>query len=129
VSLVLDTCALLYWTLEPARLSAAATAALDRLARGERLILSSASIWEIALKHRAGKLDLGTTPEDYLRRLGRLPVDVEPVSAALWLASVGLDWEHRDPVDRLVVALAAERGAPLLTSDEKIRAWYASSVW
>lgn len=129
MSLVLDTCALLYWTLEPARLSAAATAALDRLARGERLILSSASIWEIALKHRAGKLDLGTTPEDYLRRLGRLPVDVEPVSAALWLASVGLDWEHRDPVDRLVVALAAERGAPLLTSDEKIRAWYASSVW
>lgn len=129
MSLVLDTCALLYWTLEPTRLSAAASAALERLGRGERLVLSSASIWEIALKHRAGRLDLGTTPEDYLRRLRRLPVDIEPVSADLWLTSVGLDWEHRDPVDRLVVALAAERGASLLTSDDKIRAWYAGSLW
>ena len=129
MSLVLDTCALLYWTLDPARLSAAASAALKPVGRGERVILSSASIWEIALKHRAGKLDLGTTPEDYLRRLGRLPVEIAPVSAELWLASVALDWEHRDPVDRLVVALAEERGAPLLSSDEKIRAWCARCVW
>ncbi len=127
--IVLDTCGLLYWTLEPGRLTTRAAGALSRVGDDLRAVISSATVWEIALKHRAGRLDLGTTPEDYLAQLHRLPLDIEPVDAELWLRSVALPWEHRDPVDRLVVALARREAAEIITSNREIRAFEPRCVW
>ena len=55
--LLLDTCTFLWLALEPSKISPAATLALDDEAN--ELFLSDASVWEIALKHKAGKLPLG----------------------------------------------------------------------
>jgi PIN domain nuclease of toxin-antitoxin system len=129
VTLVLDTCALLCWTHDPARLSGPAQRALAGLREGGRGLLSAASFWEIALMRQAGRLDLGMTPAEYLARVQRLPLEIVPENAALWLASVALEWDHRDPVDRLVVALAQREGADLLTSDRAIRAYYPRAQW
>jgi PIN domain nuclease of toxin-antitoxin system len=46
----------------------------------------------------------------------------------LWLSSLELDWQHRDPADRLIVALALREKLSLVTRDETIRAWYPSVV-
>lgn len=127
--IVLDTNALLFWTLEPARLSAPARAALSTLDAARRGRVCAASLWEIAIKVRAGRLDLAMSPGAYLDRLGRLPLDVEPVDARLWLESVDLIWDHRDPVDRLVVALARRHQASLVTSDAQIHAFERLSIW
>jgi PIN domain nuclease of toxin-antitoxin system len=129
VTVVLDTCALLFWTHEPQRLTPLAAKTLDALGEERRGRVSAATFWEIALKDRAGRLDLGMTPGEYLARVRRLPVDVEPVDARLWIESVRLEWEHRDPVDRLVVALARRHGAPLVTADRAMRKWHPASVW
>jgi PIN domain nuclease of toxin-antitoxin system len=125
---VLDTCALLFWTVEPARLTHAARAAIDRFDESPALVCT-ASIWEIALKARAGKLNLNMTTRDYVHRLRRLPVELISPDAQLWIDSVELAWTHRDPVDRLVVALAQSRNAALCTSDTEIRAFYQKVVW
>jgi len=37
------------------------------------------------------------------------------------IRSVSLDWEHRDPADRVIVATALQQGVPLLTKDAAIR--------
>ena len=81
------------------------------------------------MKVRARRLDLGMTADEYVRRVRRLPVDIESVDAALWLDSVALDWGHRDPVDRLVVALSRRRSVDLVTSDAVIRAWHGGVLW
>ena len=52
---VLDTSALIYWTLDPTKLTATAQAALQQAAR---LIVSSISIWEIGVKVQKGSLQL-----------------------------------------------------------------------
>ncbi len=126
---VVDTCALLFWTLEPGRLSRRARGELDQLGPENRGILVSAALWEIAVKAKAGRLGLGLPVDEYCRRLRRLPLDIEPIDTDLWLASVDLDWPHRDPVDRLVVALARRHGAGILTSDEVIRGFATEAVW
>lgn len=125
---VLDTCALLCWTLEPDRLSPTGRAALEG-EQGEDLLLCSMSIWELAWKQRMGKLSLGMTAEEYLRRVRQLPLQVVAVDADTWLANVVLDWEHRDPVDRTVVALARQQQARLLTSDRAMLEFYGRAFW
>ena len=127
--IVLDTCALLFWTLEPARLSPAAMAALQRLDASNRGLVSSASLWEIALKSKAGRLDIQMSPSRYLDGLSRLPLEIQSVDAPLWLDSVALAWDHRDLVDRLVVSLARRHQADVVTSDGAIRSFYPAVLW
>ena len=47
-------------------------------------------------------------------------VVVLPVTAEIAVRAASLDWNHRDPCDRHIVATAAEHKLPLLTIDEKI---------
>lgn len=128
MTLVLDTCALLYWTLGPERLSAETRGILENLDAADRAVLCSVSVWEIALKHTAGRLPLGMPLDDYVRRIHRLPLDIVAPSAWLWIDSVRLDWGHRDPADRLIVALASRRSATLVTTDQRIRDFYPHTI-
>lgn len=72
---MLDMCALLFWTVEPARWTRAARAVIDRFDASPALV-GTASIGEIARKARAGKLDLHRTTREYVDRLRRLPVEL-----------------------------------------------------
>ena len=53
----------------------------------------------------------------------------ERLSVATAVAGAALEWEHRDPADRWITAFAAEHDAALVTSDERIRAFYPAAVW
>jgi PIN domain nuclease of toxin-antitoxin system len=127
--ILLDTCALLWWTLAPDALSPRALKACEAVER-EGGAVSSISLWEIGTKAARGKLTLGTSFEDYASRVRSLAtLEILPVTLETWLATVALDWTHRDPVDRVVVATAKALDAQLVTKDEKIRAHYKRCVW
>lgn len=127
---VLDTSALLYWTLKPDELTelAAATTA-NALARNTCMV-SAISIWEIALKVRQGKLDLHMPTDKFVRRVALLTgLAIVAVDVPILLRNVALPWEHRDPADRTIVATAELHAAALVTSDAAIRQFYERSVW
>ena len=125
--IVLDTSALLFWTLDRERLSQAAAAAI---ADADRIAISAISIWEIGIKIGKGRLLIPYSPRDFAGRLGQVDrVEVVPVDAATWLKNLELDWEHRDPADRTIVATAVLFDCPLVTSDTAIRAFYSKTVW
>ena len=42
---------------------------------------------------------------------------------SIWLRTVALEWSHRDPADRVIVATALEKGVPLLSKDEALHAF------
>ena len=67
--IVLDTSALLYWTLDPVRLSSKAEQAI---VQAERIVISSISVWEIALKIKRQKLIIPLPINDYVDRLQQL---------------------------------------------------------
>ncbi len=126
---VLDTCALIWWTLDPEMLSPAAAATCDRIGMQGGAI-SSISIWEVGIKIKQGKLDIGMSVEAYADRLKRIGgLDIIPVDEAIWLANLSLDWEHRDPADRTIVATALQKDAALVTKDDIIRSFYPKTIW
>jgi PIN domain nuclease of toxin-antitoxin system len=120
---LLDTCALLWYTLEPDSLSLKAQ---RTLAAAESIIVCSVSVWEIGIKTIRNKLELGTTFEDYVERIARAADFVlEPIDYRLWTQSVLLPWKHRDPADRLIVARAQQLDATIVTDDQVIKKFYA----
>jgi PIN domain nuclease of toxin-antitoxin system len=62
--LLLDTCAFLWLAGQPMKLSAPAVAAINNAQN--TLFLSDVSVWEIVLKHAAGKLPLPEPPRVWL---------------------------------------------------------------
>jgi PIN domain nuclease of toxin-antitoxin system len=128
--IVLDTCALLWWTLESASLSAKALEICKKAESAKEIAISSISIWEIALKAKQGKLDLGISVEKYVSLLEKVEsLTIEPVHHNTFIKSVGLSWEPRDPVDRTIVALATKLHATLVTKDKIIRQFYKKAIW
>ncbi len=124
---VLDTSALLFWTLHRERLSAAASGAISE---ADRVLVSSISIWEIGIKVARGGLSIPLSVREYAERLERIArVEVLPVDIETWLASLELSWDHRDPADRTIVATAVLNECSLVTSDRAMRNFYSCAVW
>jgi PIN domain nuclease of toxin-antitoxin system len=94
-------------------------------------LASSISIWELGVKIQRGKLELGITIDEFARRVQLTGVvELVPVDTRTWLRSVGLDWDHRDPADRVIVATALLANVPVLTKDEVIHAFDGvEAVW
>ena len=125
--IVLDTSVLLFWTLDRDRLSRPAARAI---ADADRIGLSSISIWEIGIKVKREKLAIPLAIEEFTDKLEQIDrLDILPVDARTWIKNLELNWDHRDPADRTIVATASLHACPLVTSDSAIRAFYSQTVW
>jgi PIN domain nuclease of toxin-antitoxin system len=126
---LLDTCALLWWTFDPDQLSHEASEACSTIPITGGAI-SSISLWEIGIKIKKRKLELPMTLEEYASRLNQLgSLEIIPVDEWTWVENISLDWEHKDPADRTIVATALLRNIPIITKDELIRDYYSHVIW
>jgi PIN domain nuclease of toxin-antitoxin system len=125
---LLDTCTFLWLAFEPERISAVARKILDDPGTVRRL--SQASVLEIVLKYRAGKLPLPEAPDVWIpsRReffqLENLPLDERVI-----YRSGKLPDGHDDPFDRLIAAHAIESGSTLLSPDTPLSLLGAARLW
>lgn len=128
--IVVDTHALLWWCLDPHKLSAAALATVGEMER-KGGFASAISIWELGIKIKRGKLELPIGIDELASRIERGGViQLLPVDTSIWLRSLSLPWEHNDPADRVIVATALIQGARLLTKDAAMHAFSeVSCVW
>ena len=103
----------------------------DMLCDPERHVyFSDASILEIVIKHRLGKLPLPAAPSRLLPVLIRKHgFDVLPIRTRDIFRVEALADFHRDPFDRLLVAQAIENNLTLVTPDPLIRQYPAKCVW
>lgn len=112
MNLLLDTRVLL-WVLADAReLSEAARAAIDA---ADRVFVSSASMWEVAIKAQLGKL--AVDPDRLHAQSLAAGFEPLPITWIHALALGGLPLLHRDPFDRMLVAQAISEPLHLLTRD------------
>ena len=117
--LLLDTHVWLWWNTEPERLSAAARRQISD-PRNE-VFLSAASVWEIAIKQRLGKLPLREPVSSYItRRLAADDVRPLPISVDHAAGVETLELRHHDPFDRILIVQARHEGLRLLTADEQV---------
>ena len=117
MNVLLDTCALL--ALAGGDLPRSAAGALRK---APEALVSVVSPWEIAIKAAGGKLRLMEPPVQWFLGLAeRYELREVPLDAGIACAAAALPLFHRDPFDRVIVALAQAHGLTVLTSDENIR--------
>ena len=93
--------------------------------------VSVVSAWEVALKVAAGKIRLATSPIDWFEALtGRYDLRLIPLDARTACVAAALPMVHRDPFDRILVALARAQALTVLTSDDQIPRYPdVTTVW
>lgn len=132
--IVLDTHVLLWWLNGDSAVSSRARGAIRREQEDDNglILVSAISAWEIAMLVKKERLSLTMDVADWLgvaaetERLRFQPLDTE-----LLVQSTRLPGKfHNDPADRMVVALARHLNAPLVTSDQRIRAYkHVRTLW
>lgn len=130
--IVLDTHALVWWVAGDDALSVRARSAIKKELSGGEIVVSSISTWEIAMLVAHEKLVLAVDVDAWLATLAEIEVlRVAPVDVEIAVKSVSLPGKfHKDPADRMIVATARMLGAPLVTKDEKIRAYaHVKTIW
>jgi PIN domain nuclease of toxin-antitoxin system len=114
-SLLLDTHAWAWSLTGDERLSAKAIALIEK---AEIILVSPISLFEIGQKVRLGKWP---EMEPFIDRLADLLHEQGGVTAALTpdicLTAAVMDWQHRDPFDRLLAATAMHNGIPIISAD------------
>jgi PIN domain nuclease of toxin-antitoxin system len=129
VTHLLDTHALLWALTDPGRLGAAAAQAIRDPA--VPIAVSAVSAWELSTKARLGKLPgVGPLLATYARSLARLGAAELPVTSEHALLAGALEWDHRDPFDRMLAAQAAVEGLTLITREAAFdRVGALRTVW
>lgn len=114
--LLLDTHVFLWAVTDSVRLS---TAARREIMAAEQTFVSAASIWEVAIKARLGKIDADVdAAAAAIEQSGFFELPVRSVHAA---EVSRLPLHHADPFDRLLVAQALTEPLRLLTADAALR--------
>ena len=84
------------------------------------VFVSVASLWEVAIKTRIGKLALGNPIGDWPEILENASVKILPVVQSHVLHHIGPEPETKDPFDRLLLGVCAAEGMKLLTVDRDL---------
>ena len=126
--MLLDTHAFLWWVADSTKLSASAHRAIGD--EDNDVFVSAASAWEIATKHRLGKLpgaealavDIVGTISD--QGFDKLPIGVEDAARAGALPGI-----HRDPFDRVLIAQAMRRNLVLISNESRFDQYGVLRLW
>jgi PIN domain nuclease of toxin-antitoxin system len=94
-------------------------AAWDVMNRSNGVFISAASIWEIAIKVKIGKLK--ADPREILRLLESAGFEELPVLSRHAVLVADLPLHHADPFDRLLIAQAISEPLRLITADPQLR--------
>ena len=124
---VVDSHTFLWMAEASTRLGPEATAFVRDPAN--KLLLSLASIWELALKEAKGKLELNVPIQELVERWEENGGLLLPITLSHIFRSVALPSIHRDPFDRMLVAQALAEGGKLLSDDADIRQYPVPVIW
>jgi PIN domain nuclease of toxin-antitoxin system len=126
--LLLDTHALIWWVVNDAALSAAAEKAIRD--PSNEVLVSAASAWEIATKHRIGKLPkAGPLAVDFVGSIAAEGFVALPISISEGEAAGSLPGPHRDPFDRMLIAQALGGSLTLVSSERLFDRYGVARLW
>jgi PIN domain nuclease of toxin-antitoxin system len=126
--ILLDTHAFLWFIGGDVHLSAPARGLIED--ETNDVLLSVASLWEMAIKVSLGKLNLGAPFETMIpEQLASNAIDVLPITFAHTARIVMLPFHHRDPFDRLLIAQSLVERLPLVSNEALFDAYGVQRAW
>jgi PIN domain nuclease of toxin-antitoxin system len=128
VNLLIDAHALIWGYFDPNQLSAKARSEITNV--NNRVFVSPATHWEIAIKMSTGKLKLAESFADFVQHaifdngFAILPIELRHTAEL-----VALPYHHRDPFDRLIVAQAMVEKLPVVSADPVLDKYAIQRIW
>jgi PIN domain nuclease of toxin-antitoxin system len=116
MKILLDTHIVCWHYYDPKRLPEKAR---QLMIEAEEVFVSAASIWEIAIKARLGKIT--ANPQRIAQRIEASGFEELPVLAKHAVVVADLPMHHTDPFDRLLIAQAMSEPLHLLTVDAQLQ--------
>jgi PIN domain nuclease of toxin-antitoxin system len=130
--IIIDTHVWLWLLHEPSQLSNSAQEQIEIEEPNNGILVSAISVWEIAVKSSVGKLVLPLPIDDwYALAKSHSGIVIEPLSPEDAISSTQLPGEfHKDPADRIIVAMARRYNVPLITCDNNILKYpHVKTIW
>jgi PIN domain nuclease of toxin-antitoxin system len=128
VRVLLDSHTLIWAVDDPAKLGPTATTTLQNPAN--ELVVSAATVWEIAIKIGVGKFTLSGPYRMWMNQaLADLGATLMPIRIDYADVQAGLPEHHRDPFDRLLVAQALVEAIPIVSVDTALDPYGVHGLW
>jgi PIN domain nuclease of toxin-antitoxin system len=124
VRLLIDTHAFLWWAAGNQRLPEGARDAIA--SEDNEVLLSAASVWEIATKVRLGKLP---SPGDVVALMKQGQIEGLPITLDHAGAAGRLPGPHKDPFDRMLVAQAIADGLQIVSNEVAFDTYGVQRIW
>lgn len=112
--MLLDTHALLWFFEDSPKLPSEIK---ERIENGSQVVVSIASIWEIAIKLSINKLKLQFEFRELPTILEELEISILPLSFEDTNIYLSLPLHHRDPFDRILIAQAMNSSLSIASAD------------
>lgn len=123
MSVVLDTNALIWLLERNDRMGSHAIEQVDEALRASRVMMSAASIWEVAVLVSKNRIVLEKSVDQWRIDVFQLGIEEVPLDGELAIDAVALAGLGPDPADRFIVATALRTEASLVTSDARLLSW------
>jgi len=124
---LLDTNVFLFFINADAALSARSRELLES---AETLLISTASLWEIAIKASLGKLILPSSFSEFIpAQLDENAIDILPITLSHLKSLSRLPFHHKDPFDRLVIAQSISEKLSVVSSDSAFDLYEVERIW
>ena len=125
---LLDTHAFIWWLTGDSRLVETARRAVALEAND--VLVSAASAWEIATKHRLGRLpEAEALARDVRGAIASQGFEELPIGVADAELAGRLAGPHRDPFDRMLIAQSLSRELVLLSNEEAFDRYGVNRLW
>lgn len=125
---LIDTHVFLWFVVDSDALSNEASKLIQNSAN--QIYVSTASLWEMAIKYSIGKLELPTSYAEFIpHQLFRNDFAILQIGTPHLHQVAELDFHHKDPFDRLIIAQAISEDIPIITKDHIFDSYAIERVW
>lgn len=123
---LIDTHALIWFLHNDKQLSKNALEVIEN----SDIVVSIASLWEVSIKTSLGKLTLAESFNDFFpKQLIINDIGILPIAVSHLHRVNSLNFFHRDPFDRLIIAQSLVEKMPLISKDTEFKAYGVDLVW
>lgn len=127
MNLLLDTYVVIWFITEDDRLPSKIKFLIEDTQNA--CFVSIASLWEMGIKFSLGKLELKVGLKKIIELIEQSGLTILPISTTHIIANTKLDFHHRDPFDRLIIAQAKCEVLTVISKDKEFKTYDIDLIW